>query len=72
MLLIAFAVDNIFDSDTPKLFLEGESKGAIQRKGALDDTKDSYHGAGRTPMRYQQPVLFDFSRNEYEVVLSSE
>jgi hypothetical protein len=58
--------------EVPKLFMEGESKGVIQRKGAPHGTRDSYHGANQTPMKYQQPVLFDFSKNQNDVVLSQK
>jgi hypothetical protein len=47
----------------PELFTEGEAKGAIQVMGAPEGTRDAYLGAKRTPGRYQQPVLFDFSKD---------
>ncbi len=57
------------EQEVPKLFQEGDAKGAIQRKGGPDTTKDGYHGSNQTPVQYQQPVLFDFSKNQNEVVL---
>ena len=47
----------------PELFAEGDAKGAIEVKGAPEGKRDAYIGAKKTPERYQQPVLFDFSKN---------
>jgi hypothetical protein len=60
------------EQEVPKLFHEGESKGMIQRKGAPKGTSDGYHGAKQTPQEFQQPVLFDFSKNQDDVVLSAQ
>jgi hypothetical protein len=57
------------EQEVPKLFREGDSKGMIQRKGGPGTTKDAYHGANQTPERYQEPVLFDFSKNQSLIVL---
>jgi hypothetical protein len=56
----------------PELFAEGDAKGAIQVKGAPEGTRDAYLGAKRTPDRYQQPVLFDFSKNQQQLVLATK
>jgi hypothetical protein len=60
------------EQEVPKLFYEGDSKGAIQRKGGPETAKDGYHGTKQSPLRYQQPVLFDFSKNQREYVLFTE
>jgi WD40 repeat protein len=54
----------------PELFAEGETKGSIQVKDAPEASRDAYHGAKQTPERYQQPVLFDFRKNQSEVNLT--
>lgn len=60
------------EQEVPKLFQEGEAKGSIQRKGGPGTARDAYHGSKQTPPGYQQPVLFDFSKNQNQVVLSLE
>jgi len=60
------------EQEVPKLFQEGDAKGAIQKKGGPETAKDGYHGAKQTPLQLQQPVLFDFSKNRSEVVLVRE
>ena len=52
------------EKEVPKLFREGDSKGVIQRKGGPGTAKDAYQGHKQTPSRYQQPVLFDFNRDQ--------
>ena len=54
----------------PELFAEGDAKGAIQVKGAPEGRRDAYHGAKQTPERYQQPMLFDISKNQDQIVLA--
>jgi len=53
----------------PELFAEGDAKGTIQVTAAPDGHRDAYLGTKRTPDRYQQPVLFDFSKGQNEIVL---
>jgi len=56
----------------PELFAEGDAKGTIQLKGTLNSRRDGYLGANQTPSRYQQPVLFDFSKGAHEIVLTGK
>jgi hypothetical protein len=58
------------EQEVPKLFQEGESKGVIQRKSITETAKDAYHGSGQTPIRDQQPVLFNFGKKQNESVLA--
>jgi WD40 repeat protein len=60
------------EQEVPKLFREGDSKGLIQHKGGPDTAKDAYHGRKQTLPRYQQPVLFDFSKNQIQLVLDQK
>ena len=57
------------EQEVPKLFTEGDAKGVIQRKGSPETEKDGYHGTKQTPLEYQQPVLFDFSKDPSDVAL---
>jgi hypothetical protein len=57
------------EQEVPKLFREGDSKGIIQRKGDGDSRKDGYYGSKKTPIEYQQPVLFNFSKNQNDIAL---
>jgi len=54
----------------PELFKEGDAKGAIQTKNTNDGSRNAYLGAKKTPASYQQPVLFDFSKNQVQVILA--
>jgi WD40 repeat protein len=58
------------EQEVPKLFAEGEAKGTIQIKGAPEGTRDGYHGSKQTPLQYQQPALFDFSKNQNDIILA--
>lgn len=55
----------------PELFQEGDSRGFIRIEGVTRHTRDAYLGAGRTPTRYQQPVLFDFAREHEQFVIAT-
>ncbi len=57
------------EQEVPRLFREGDSKGGIQRKGGPDNAKDAYHGSQQTQHSSQQPVLFDFNRNQDDFFL---
>lgn len=53
----------------PQLFAQGDKKG-IKAKGVKNRTRDAYHGANRTPPRYQQPVLFDFTKQQQQSIVA--
>jgi hypothetical protein len=60
------------EQEVPKLFAEGEAKGAVQRKGAPGGARDVYHGPKKTPARYQQPTLFDFNKGQGDVIIQAK
>jgi WD40 repeat protein len=53
----------------PKLFAEGDSRGTIGVPGDRGQERAGFLGQRRTPMRYQQPVLFDFAKRTRPVPL---
>ena len=60
------------EQEVPKLFIEGEEKGVVQRRGAPEGTRDSYQGSKKTPQRYQQPTLFDFKKGNVDRTLAED
>jgi hypothetical protein len=54
----------------PDLFQEGYNKGGARRAGN-GNARDGYLGKkDDTPVRYQQPTLFDFKKTQNETVLA--
>jgi hypothetical protein len=57
------------EQEVPKLFAEGEAKGSVARRSG-GNARDVYHGKGKTPPPYQQPILFDFNRRAVDTVIA--
>jgi hypothetical protein len=53
----------------PRLFAEGDSRGTVSVRGEPGEERAGFLGQRRTPMRYQQPVLFDFAKHTRPVPL---
>ena len=60
------------EQEVPKLFREGDNKGMIRRKVGRDNARDAYYGRKQTLLHYQEPVLFDFSKQSQDIVVSRE
>ena len=58
--------------EVPNLFSSGQAKGPKAEKPMVKNTRDIiYLGSDQAPPSYQQPVLFDFAKNQLDVLLSS-